>query len=92
MNFARFLLVNIELLRKPERRKTVNHAEIDHLRDAAMLAGLREGRDVENFLRRARMDVFAAAESFDQHRILGKMRQNAQLDLRIVGGKKQTAG
>ena len=89
--FRGFFLVNAELLGEAEGGKAVNHAEIDDFGDAAMLAGLRERRDVENFLRGARVDVFAAAESFDQHGIVGKMSEDAQFDLRVVGGKQQTA-
>ena len=89
--FGGFFLVNVELLREAERRKAVNHAEIDDFRDAAMLARLREWRHVKNFLRGARVDVLSAPESFCQHRILGKMRENSQFDLRVIGGKQYTA-
>ena len=91
MNFAASFCVDAELLGEAEGRKAVNHAEIDDFGDAAMLARLRERRDAENFLRGARVDVFAAAESFDQDGILGKMREDAQLDLRIIRGKQQAA-
>ena len=81
-------MVDAELLRQAEGGKAVNHAEIDDFGDAAMLGRLREWRDVENFLRGARVNVFAAAKSFDEHGIFGKMREDAQLDLRIIGGKQ----
>ena len=37
---------------------------------------------------RKRVNVVAASEGLDQQRIVGKVRQQAQLDLRIVGGKQ----
>ena len=37
------------------------------------------------------MNVLPGAERFDQHGILGKMRQDAQLDLRIICGKQRVA-
>ena len=56
-----------------------------------MLARLRERQHAENFLRGARVNVFAAAKGFDEDRVFGKMREDAQLDLRIIRGKKQAA-
>src|SRR5579872_1633055 len=56
-----------------------------------MLGRLGKRRDVENFLRRARVNVLGAAKSFDENRIFGKMRKDAQLDLGIIGGKQNVA-
>src|SRR5277367_5094927 len=53
-----------------------------------MLTGLRERRDVEYFLRGARVDVFPATKSFDEDRIARKMSEDAQLNLRIIRGKE----
>jgi len=50
------------------------------------------GPNAENFLRGARVDVLASAEGFGEHRVGGAMRQNAQLDLRIIGGEQRPAG
>ena len=38
------------------------------------------------------MYVVAATVGLDQQRIFGKMRQQAQLDLRVVGGQQHVAG
>ena len=53
-----------------------------------MIRSLRQRADSENFLRRARMDVFAIAKRFHKHGILRKMCHHAQLDLRIICGKQ----
>ena len=90
--FGSFLCVDAELLREAEGREAVNHAEIDDFGDAAVLGCLRKRRDAKHFLRRAGMNVFAATKSFDEHGILGEMRENAQFDLRIIGGKQQIPG
>ena len=37
---------------------------------AAMLGGLRQGADAENFLRRARVNVFAVAKRLHKHRVI----------------------
>ena len=81
-------LVNAELLSEAESREAVNHAEIDDLSHAAMLGGLREGRDIENFLRGARVNVLSATEGLNEDRVAGQMREDAQLDLRIIRRKK----
>ena len=55
-------------------------------------ARLRHRAHAENFLRGARVDVLAGAKGFDEHGVLGEMRQDAQLDLRVVGGEQRPAG
>ena len=45
----------------------------------------------ENFLRGARVDVLAGAKRFDRARVFGEMREDAQLDLRVVGGEQRPA-
>ena len=50
------------------------------------------GRHAKDFQRRARVNVLVARESFDQQRVLGKMGEHAQLNLRIVGGDQLAAG
>ena len=37
------------------------------------------------------MDVGAALERVDQARVLGEVREHAQLDLRVVGGEQPAA-
>src|ERR1700691_5825715 len=83
-----FLLIDAELLGQAKRRQPVNHAEINNFRDAAMFARLRKRGDVENFLRGARVNVLPATKGFDEYRVAREMRENAQLDLRIIRGKK----
>src|SRR5690348_11278730 len=82
--FRRFLLFNLQILREAERRKPVDDSEVNHFCGAAMLGSLRKRSGAENFLRCAGMNVLALAERLDKNRILREMRENAQLDLRIV--------
>ena len=86
-----FLLLDPKLRRETERRLPVNDAEVDRLRRAAVLGILRHRTDAKNFLGGARVNVLPGAERFDQHGIFGKMRQDAQLDLRIIGGEQRVA-
>src|SRR5208282_2875268 len=79
--FRGLLRVDSQLLGEAKGGKSVNHAEIDYFCDPAMLGRLRERRDAENFLRRARMNIFAAAEGFHKNRIPGDMGENTQFDL-----------
>ena len=92
MNLAASFCSMPRLLRQAERREAVDDAEVDDLGGAAMLGGLRHRADAENFLRGARVDVLAGAKGFDQHGVFGKMREDAQLDLRVVGGEQRPAG
>src|SRR5277367_3375603 len=57
-----------------------------------MFAGLRERRNIEDFLRGARVNVFTAAESLHQYWIFREVREDAQLDLRVIRGEKQGTG
>src|SRR4029077_16443093 len=59
--FCGFFLVDAELLSDAERGAAVNEPAIADFGDAAVLGRLREGRNAENFLGGARVDVFAAA-------------------------------
>ena len=67
-----FFLFDAELLGEAERGKTVNDAEVDGFGGAAMLGGLRQGADAENFLSGARVNVLAGSEGLDQHGSLEK--------------------
>ena len=58
----RFFLLDAQLLRETERREAINDSEVDGLRCSAMVRGLRQWADAEDFLRRARMDVLAVAK------------------------------
>ena len=59
---------------------------------AAVLACLATGATPKTSCGGEGVDVLSAAEGFDQHGILGEMGQEAQLDLRVVGGEQQAAG
>ena len=91
MNLAASRLLDAELLGQAKRREAVDDAEVDDLGDAAVLGRLRHGSDAEDFLRGARVDVLAGAKGFDEDRILGEMREDAQLDLRVIGGEQRPA-
>src|SRR5258707_5925037 len=49
------------------------------------------GRHAEDLRRSERMDVITAAKSFHQQSVFRKVRQQAQLNLRIVGGEQHVA-
>src|SRR5579864_5846039 len=90
--FRGFFLVNLQILRQAEGGESIDDAKVDDFGGAAMLGRLGKGRDVENFLRRARVNVLGAAKSFDENRVLGKMREDAQLDLGVIGREENVAG
>src|SRR5579872_5345823 len=89
--FRGFFLVDLQILREAKGGEAVDDAEINYFGGAAMLGSLGKGRDVENFLCGARVNVLGAAKGFDENRVLGKMREDAQLDLGIIGGKQNVA-
>ena len=76
---------DLEVLREAERGDAVDDPEVDHLRDVALV--LRQRRLVlAEHLRRGRgVDVVAARERLPQLRLAGDVREDAQLDLRVVG-------
>ena len=76
------------MLREPEWRKSVDDAEIDGLRGAAVFRVLRHRPHTENLLRRPRVDIFPVAEGRDEHWIFRKVRHDAQLDLRVIRGQQ----
>ena len=70
---------------RPNGGLAVDDAEVHGLGVAALLGRDHQRRDAEDFGGGAGVDVFAVAEGFDQHRVARHVRQQAQLDLRIVG-------
>ena len=81
----RLLARDLEVLGEPERRDPVDDPEVDHLRDRA-LAGRQLGRVHAEHLRGGRrVDVLAAREGLAQLRLAGDVREDPQLDLRVVG-------
>src|SRR5208282_4443543 len=89
--FRRFAPFDAELPGQSERGKPVDNAEIDGLGRAAVLRRLRQRPDAEYFFRGARVNILAALEGFQEHGIFGKMREETQLDLRVIGGEKYAA-
>ena len=68
---------------------SVEQRVVDHLRDAPPAVLVHSARSAEDFLRRLVVDVLAAVERLDERFVAGHVRENAQLDLRIVGGDQR---
>ncbi len=81
----RLLAGDVELVGQPEARDAVDDAEVDGLRAVALVA--RELGLVlsEHLRRRHRVDVVAARERVEQQLLAREVREDAQLDLRVVG-------
>src|SRR5207248_10803075 len=86
-----FALLDAELLRQAEGRESVNNSEIYDLGIAAVLWGDHERRHIEHLRGGKGVNVIAPTEGFDQQFILGKVGEQAKLDLRIIGGKQTIA-
>ena len=80
----RLVARDAERLREAERAHAIDDAEVDDFGLAPRLGRHHQRRHVHHFRRRARVDVFAAAEGLDQHRIARHVREQPQLDLRII--------
>src|SRR5271165_973670 len=85
-------LVDADLLREPEGRESVDDAEVDGLGAAAVLGVNHKRRHAEDLRGGEGVDVVAAAVGFDQQRVGGEVGEQAELDLRVVGGEEQVAG
>src|SRR5439155_12883697 len=80
----RLLARDLEVLREAEGGDAVDDAEVDHLRDRAV-----RGRELRRLLakhldRGRGVDVVAAGERLTQLRLPRHVREDAQLDLRVV--------
>ena len=82
MNYLRLLLLDLEAVREPERRQAVDDPVVDHLRLGAR-AGV--GLAAQDRLGGGGVHVLAAAEDLLQHRLVGDVCKQPQLDLRVVG-------
>ena len=82
--FLRVLRRNLQLPRQSERAQPVHDAEVHRLRHAPPLFVHRVERLTENLRRRATVNILALLERPDQRGIVRQMRQNPQLDLRII--------
>ena len=80
-----------ELVRETEGRRAVDDPEVHRLGARALLGRDRVGRDPGDLGRRAAVDVLAAAEGLDQALVARVVREDAQLDLRIVGREQPAA-
>ena len=87
----RLLARDLEVLREPERRDAVDDPEVDHLRDRALAGRQRRRIDAEHLGRGRAVDVLAARERLAQLRLAGDVREDAQLDLRVVGREQLRA-
>ena len=87
----RLVARDLEVLGQAERRDAVDDPEVDHLGDVALV--LRERRRIlaEHLGRGRRVDVLAARERLAQLRLAGDVREDAQLDLRVVGATRAGA-
>ena len=77
---------------EPEGREAVDDAEVDGLGAAAVLGVDFAGGHAEDLRGGEGVDVVAAAVGLDQQRVGGEVGEQAQLDLRVVGGEQQVAG
>ena len=87
-----------ELLRDPklpgeaERAHPVEDAEIDHLRLPPHVGIHHLGEDAEDVGRGPAVDVFAVGKCPSQRLVAGEVREDPELDLRIIGGEDLPAG
>ena len=85
LDVARRLLArNAEVAREPEVAQTVDDTEVDRLCTPPLLARHGIDRYAEHLRCRTRMNVLPAAERVDERRIPRHMREDAQLDLRVI--------
>ena len=80
----RDLLVDLGRLRQPERGHAIEDGVVGALGDRTLERRDRGRGDLEHLRGGPRVDVLAASERLDQRRLLGQMREDPQLDLRIV--------
>ena len=79
---------NAEPAREPEGGDAVDDPEVDHLRAAALLFGDLVEFDAVDLGGDGLVDVLPLAEGVDERLVLGQVRQQTQLDLRIVRADK----
>ncbi len=86
MYVLRLLARDLEVLGEPECRDAVDDPEVDHLGNVALI--LRQLRRLlaEHLRSRRGVDVLVAGERISQARLAGDVREDAQLDLAVVGG------
>ena len=87
----RLLARDLEVLREAERRDAVDDPEVDHLRDRPLARRQLRRVHAEHLGRGRRVDVLAALERLAQLRLAGDVREDPQLDLRVVGRQQLRA-
>jgi hypothetical protein len=87
-----FCAGNAQRLAEPTVPLTVNHPEIHGLCSRPVFARELFFAQLENFERGTGVNVLAGAKSVQQHRILRQMREDAQLDLRVIRAHEHVAG
>ena len=80
----RRLLRHADVLRERERALAVEQRVVDHLGDAAKIVRVAAAVGAEDLQRRPLVEVGPLAERVDEHRIFRKVREDPELDLRIV--------
>src|SRR5277367_3059846 len=81
-----------ETLCKSASGEAVDDAEVDDFGLAAMIRRDHQRRHAEDLRSGERVNVVTASVGFEQQRVTGIVRQQAQFNLRIVGGEQHMAG
>jgi hypothetical protein len=74
------------------RALPVDDAEVDRLGAAPVAGRDRIDRHAEDARSSRRVEVLAARERLDEPLVAGEVREDAQLDLRVVGSHHEVAG
>ena len=90
--FLRHLRRHADVLGQREGRLPVEQRVVHHLRGAAQIVRVAAAVGAEDFQRRPLVEVGPVPERVHQHRIVGEVRQHAELDLRVVGRDEDAAG
>ena len=85
------LLCDADVLRECERALSVQQRVVDHLGDAAQLVRVAPAFRAKNLHRRPFVEVGALPKGIDQHGIAGHVREDAEFDLRVVGGNEHVS-
>ena len=89
--FLRIAAGDAQLARQSESRHAVHETEIDRFGRATLIGADGVRRDAKHFRSGGLMNVEILGERTQQGRIAGKVRHDAQLDLRIIGGNEGVA-
>ena len=92
MNSAGFHESQVGALLEPVGRHAVDDAEIHRLRRAPHGSRNPVHRNVEELAGGKGVNILFVAESSAKFFVLAQVRQHAQVDLRVVGGKQDLVG